>query len=68
MYLLTLRAAVVFVLAALTAVIAVALLLTAGNSWPVALLGGGGAFGVALPLVNGMIPPTEGQGRSAHGG
>lgn len=39
--------------------IAAALLLAVGNPWPVALLGGGGAFGMTLPLINGMIPPSD---------
>lgn len=59
MYLLTMRAAIVFIAASVVAVIAAALLLADGNSWPVALLGGGGAFGVGLPVFNGIIPPSE---------
>lgn len=59
MYLLTMRAAIVFLAACVVAAIAVALLLTAGNTWPVALLGGGGAFGAGLPIFNGMIPPSQ---------
>ncbi|WP_068929396.1 hypothetical protein [Planobispora rosea] len=58
MYLLTIRAAVVVMAAAFVAAVAFALTLSADTVWQMALLYAGGAFGLAVPFFNAIIPPT----------
>jgi hypothetical protein len=53
--LLSLRSAYVLTMALLVALAAGGLLYAAHHSMPLAVFGGGGAFGVALPLFNSMI-------------
>ncbi|MGW2161836.1 hypothetical protein [Nonomuraea sp. NPDC001699] len=72
MYLLTVRAAVVVMAAAFVAAIAFALTFSAGTVWQMALLYSGGAFGLAIPFFNAIIPPVADlaptpQEKTSHG-
>ncbi|MFC4014593.1 hypothetical protein ACFOY2_45735 [Nonomuraea purpurea] len=58
MYLLTVRAAVIVMAAAFVAAVAFALTLSAGTVWQMAFLYSGGAFGLAIPFFNAIVPPA----------
>lgn len=66
MYLLTVRAAVIVMAAAFVAAIAFALTLSAGTVWQMASLYSGGAFGLAIPFFNAIVPPTAESPSSPH--
>ncbi|MEO3855588.1 hypothetical protein [Acrocarpospora sp. B8E8] len=59
MYLLTVRAAVVVIAASVVAAITVALVLSTGSSWQLAVLTGASAFAFSVHFFNGIIPPGD---------
>ncbi|MGW6497932.1 hypothetical protein [Nonomuraea angiospora] len=51
--------------AAFVAVLAFALTMSAGTVWQMALLYSGGAFGLAIPFFNKIIPPATNEAEDA---